>query len=36
MEEEFVRDRPVSIKAPQTPAPSHPAAAPSPTFDVGS
>lgn len=35
MHRDFVRDRPVSI-APKAPAPDHPAAAPSPTFDVGS
>ena len=36
MEEEFVRDRPVSIKTPPAATSPHPAAAPSPTFDVGS
>lgn len=37
MHEEFVRDRPTAIGASQrNPSPNHPAAAPSPTFDVGS
>lgn len=37
MEEEFVRDRPTSIApSKMKPVTDHPAAAPSPTFDVGS
>ncbi|MEH3067202.1 MAG: hypothetical protein PGN15_03790 [Aeromicrobium erythreum] len=36
MEREFVRDRPTSIAPPKRPTSDHPAAAPSPKFDVGS
>jgi hypothetical protein len=37
MEKEFVRDRPTSIaQRRDEQAPPHPAAAPSPKFDVGS